>query len=354
MDLEHRSRPEYLGAVHLFRGLLRLALICVLFYAGAGCIRRRIRVPSPPDSRIVFQAMVEDSDALSEGYPLGFVDEQAKSTQMYILSFDLHMVPLLPVQTSDGMLTLAVSCSSAGLRAVTRSGEMVIYPMDADSPFRRAWRVAPVPNTHLVVVVNQDTWRGHRDETYSIRLLDLDTRKEVQVLAVLEPDPNKEPAEVFPSIGTAAMYHTWLTYSRCSELACQLVILDTLTAEESVLLSREDGILATPAFSPDGQWIAYTASDGIYVISADSPGNTSARRVVAMTLSLEWRSLRVGDLKPAPAWSPDGRWLVYHRCIENCMEGHFKLSNFGIFKVNVETGEEIRLFRGGVYPYWRR
>jgi len=108
-----------------------------------------------------------------------------------------------------------------------------------------------------------------------------------------------------------------------------------------------------PAWSPDGQWIAFTGVDGIYLVKADG---TDKRRVV------EYQSPEGGgrppfeeDWPPLPSWSPDGNWLVYHKCTlepglrTNCNARE----DYAIFKVNIETGEEIKILDGGLNPYWR-
>lgn len=51
-----------------------------------------------------------------------------------------------------------------------------------------------------------------------------------------------------------------------------------------------------PTWSPDGQWIAFTAPEGIGMVR---PDGSDRRTLVALPDARE------------PAWSPDGRWLVF-------------------------------------------
>ncbi|MBN2550911.1 MAG: PD40 domain-containing protein [Anaerolineales bacterium] len=101
-----------------------------------------------------------------------------------------------------------------------------------------------------------------------------------------------------------------------------------------------------PSWSPDGAQVAYLQGDGIYIINADG---TQARRLVRHTfvdLSLRW----FGVLSPLPRWSPDGKWLVYHRCEkDSCM-----INDNTIYKVDVLTGTEVKIIDGGAFPDWRR
>jgi Tol biopolymer transport system component len=50
-----------------------------------------------------------------------------------------------------------------------------------------------------------------------------------------------------------------------------------------------------------------------------------------------------------PEWSPDSKWLVYHRCVGRTSP----ISNCTIYKVNIETGIEVKLAEGGMFPSWR-
>jgi len=59
-----------------------------------------------------------------------------------------------------------------------------------------------------------------------------------------------------------------------------------------------EGRSSSPAWSPDGQWIAFRAGEGLYRKRADFSGEAE--------LILE------GELASYPsAWSPDGNWLAY-------------------------------------------
>jgi Tol biopolymer transport system component len=63
-----------------------------------------------------------------------------------------------------------------------------------------------------------------------------------------------------------------------------------------VAITRDGGVNAYPAFSPDGRWLAYQSAKrgGIWLV----PATGGAPR-------------RVSDTGEFPAWSPDGRTLVF-------------------------------------------
>jgi WD40 repeat protein len=84
---------------------------------------------------------------------------------------------------------------------------------------------------------------------------------------------------------------------------------------------------AYPAWSRDGEWLAYIAIDGIWIVRKDG---SDQRRI--------WTG--AGRLVSPPSWSPDGEWIVFD-------------DQGTIYKVNIETGEAISIFDGGVNPIWR-
>ena len=95
-------------------------------------------------------------------------------------------------------------------------------------------------------------------------------------------------------------------------------------------VTRELGLDAFPVWSPDGQTIAFTQDDGIYVMNADGSGQ---RRLVHIP--------EHGPSRLGPAWSPDGRKLAYRR-----KRGEYK----DIHVVNADGSGQQRLTQRGVHP----
>ncbi len=135
--------------------------------------------------------------------------------------------------------------------------------------------------------------------------------------------------------GWLAVSHVFMKQRR--RAAADIVVIDPTSNVTQVV-----GHGLAPAWSRDGEWVAYTALDGIYVVRKDG---TQTRKVVKLDASshhdaeLDWS----GDI-PTPSWSPDGKWLIYHR--EN-------FTDSVIYKVNVGSGAETEIFRGGAYPDWK-
>jgi len=118
--------------------------------------------------------------------------------------------------------------------------------------------------------------------------------------------------------------------------------LDLVTRET---ISIGEGI--NPRWSPDGSKVAYLQLDGIYVMLADG---TQPRRIITHDFLDDPNLGSFSIITPEPNWSPDGEWLIYHLWI------HRSPGNNGadIFKLNIASGEEIKVADDGLYPYWRK
>lgn len=134
-----------------------------------------------------------------------------------------------------------------------------------------------------------------------------------------------------------------------------LILREIETGEERVI---GEGDL--PVWSRDGQWLAYTGPDGIYIVQ-NSPGAEPSRLVALEILHPELgRRVYTEDradlyYPPIASWSPDGQWLVYHVYSTTSVDPNAKYAaqHYSIFKVNVNTGETTKLLDGGYYPFWR-
>ena len=110
-----------------------------------------------------------------------------------------------------------------------------------------------------------------------------------------------------------------------------------------VELAAESPENYAPAWSPDGQWIAYqsrlgSANSEIWVMDRNGE---NARRLTQSP---------GGSWSRAPYWSPDGRWLAF---VSN-REGGIEAEHGEVFVVSVETGavEQVTRTGGRVYN-WR-
>jgi hypothetical protein len=121
---------------------------------------------------------------------------------------------------------------------------------------------------------------------------------------------------------------------------------------------RTIGIGDYPAWSRDSQWLAYVGTDGLYV--SNVIGDSKSRRIILYPNPYPYHdnspTYEGGDysrIPPEISWSPDGKWLVYHRWTGTDSDTGVDPAYNAIYKLNVETREEIKVIDGGMYPYWR-
>jgi hypothetical protein len=114
---------------------------------------------------------------------------------------------------------------------------------------------------------------------------------------------------------------------------------------------RDIGEGVNAEFSPDNSWVAYTGFDGIYVMKSDG---TEKKRLVpynSRDLTREINDFEI--MPPAPRWSPNGEWLIYHKCMNKPVSNCKQTSDFSVFKVHVSSGDETKIFDEGLNPYWK-
>ena len=94
--------------------------------------------------------------------------------------------------------------------------------------------------------------------------------------------------------------------------------------------------LLTPAWSPDGKWIAFSQGAQLHKMPFDgSRFDTTA----IVQLTFEGRNF-------FPAWSPDGKWIAYNESI--CDD----IKSCGIWITNLESGTHELIGTYGNYPSW--
>jgi len=108
---------------------------------------------------------------------------------------------------------------------------------------------------------------------------------------------------------------------------------------------------ASPILSPDNRKVAYVWYDGFYLMDSDGSNTKRTIKYLAGEKTGSWISFF--SLPPSPHWSPDGEWLVYHKCNKAVTRSCSPPSEFGIYKFNVLDGKEYKLVDGGLYPYWK-
>jgi Tol biopolymer transport system component len=130
--------------------------------------------------------------------------------------------------------------------------------------------------------------------------------------------PNTDPGELFRITKDGSMYYYVSTEQTEVRVADVDLILDTVTTPLRPVSQRYVGKQRTPAWSPDGKFLAYVASaNGNLVIRSPESGE---EREVAPQLA---NTLRIQE------WRSDGSILVY---------GATAGGRFGYYAVNMQTG----------------
>ncbi len=320
---------------------LRCAFLLAILLLG-GCNRPRAVVDQPlPERDLVYQT----SGSHGTGYQehVGFVNVDG-SGQILLTITTNHISPAEePVWTPDGDQLLFYDRLAHQLVGITKDATLREYAFFASE-------VAPVAQAGRAVLS-----MGYDELRSQIALFDLDGGVVLRTFAI-EDDNHLR-------IGANALAGSQLVFMRWRQpgadpglLIEELVVLDVDSGAERILLRREGRgpniRIESPAVSPDGQWIAYTLVDGLYLIR---PDGSDQHRLLPLDL-IRYDSMGPSwyDWAPAPSWSPDSRWLVYSRCtVPGTQSCDSIAEDYAIFKLNIETQEEVLLVEGGVNPYWR-
>jgi len=293
-----------------------------------------------PDRDIVFQL---DTHYTGGGEDrIGFINADG-SGETYLYTVKVAAV-VEPIWTDDGNLLLFVNPADY-IEGITQEG----FRMRLEGSY---W----VPNISPIHGKEEVLIESSHEDRYVIKRIDLNSGEVLEIYQVCKykiDDPDDTPEGI--SLGTNNLYNQQLLYERWwvsekSVIHAELIVLNTDTNERHILLENRGDeqntpYIMNPAFSLDGQWIAYTANDGIYLIRSDGSEN---HQIVKSEI------VNLGYWPPVASWSPDGQWIVYHRCMLNDKEScRYNVEDSTIFKYNIETGEEIPLVEGGVNPYWR-
>jgi Tol biopolymer transport system component/DNA-binding winged helix-turn-helix (wHTH) protein len=97
-------------------------------------------------------------------------------------------------------------------------------------------------------------------------------------------------------------------------------------------ITTSSGFDGSPAFSPDGKWIAYTS---------DRSGSFEIYLRAASGGALDTPLTSDGAQNVQAAWSPDGKWIAYH-----------SVANGGIWVIPAAGGTPRRITRSGSQPAW--
>jgi WD40-like Beta Propeller Repeat len=281
-----------------------------------------------PQTDIVYQAINKNLGNETSNNLLGFINIDGSEN----LQTKLKFRPYNPVMSKDlGGIFFRVNKSMPN---DLFQAEGTIYFLNENGKYEACDQllysdfIFPIKGTKNILV----------SDMYHIDIVNIDTCKVDKILVEI---PKETPwinfiGSAYPSnSGKSVIFHE--TYR--SPIRDVIYLVDINSGKVTEIL--EGGF--NPSFSPDDQKIAYIGDEdreGLYIANADG---TQAKLIVPFTLYF------YHNLEPYPFWSPDGGTIIYHKCNnEVCKD----LSDFSIYKVEVKSGLEQKIFDGGLYPTW--
>ncbi|MEA3439250.1 MAG: hypothetical protein U9R58_03120 [Chloroflexota bacterium] len=277
-----------------------------------------------PDGDIVYMTF---SDGIDE---LGFVNPDGSDNQ--IIEIDEKFAK--PVWSNDGKILYGLSGSA---QAGAYGGHPAYWDLE-----RGYYRIC----TGRIPFYYQIQGSDNADNPYEVIIMrvreiivmDLDKCEQVQTLVDYSAYPNYE-IEGFSYSSSRQELVYGLVVNPYKNPKYKIMLLDIKTGEKKQLA---EGI--NPSWSLDGTKIAYLGLDGLYVIlsNGEEPRQLSYRQPTDL-FRYRWG--------PLPRWSPDGEWLVYHRCIKE--QEYCLLEYEWIYKIRTSDGAEECIAAGGKYPSWR-
>jgi Tol biopolymer transport system component len=276
-----------------------------------------------PDTEIIYQSGNREEMAI------GFINSDGSNKT----SISTNKIISHPLWTDDGKHILFIE-PPGGIINVNYPGRPSIWVEGDGIKTCKNYRWRNVKN---IFDISHETNQAIIIINNQIILVDVFRCKELETLFVadntvlgvsISSDGNKL---LYSSVDNSAEMKQYRIYS-----------LDIGTKKEEFLT---EGI--NPMWSSDEEKIVYTMMDGIYIIGSDG---LNQKKVTSYNAT--WREIHFEKAPPAPVWSPDDGWIIYHKCPlvgEDCMIA----SDFSIYRFNVSSRKEEILTDGGAYPYWR-
>lgn len=315
------------------KGILILVSIFFLIQLACSSSARDTLTLTLPDRDILFQANNGDDNALgfinADGSAAVLLNTGEIAMTQPVWSQDKAQIYYHTVTRAPGMQKIGYG--PIGMLATEKPGTQ-----NCNVDRTNAWVVYPIESTGAVIYTND------------VQIIELDYSRcrQERVLVDYHDNPNVG----IPSF-TVSDDRSTLLYEKMDEssgvLVSTLISLDLEkeTSTELLFDAVENDIITdgvSYTLSPDNQMIAIVRSDGIFVMNRDG---SDIRHILKETLFESYSDFPT----PIADWSPDGKWLVYHK-LES--DSYFRGSDFSIYKLNVVTGEEVKLYDGGMYPYW--
>jgi hypothetical protein len=330
---------------------LIVQVLLVLSFSLVGCTLSSPSTEQFPERDIVFQTATLWAGRADSR--LGFINSDGSDLTYFQIDFKISPdvgrqavgSPIYPVITADNstlIFRMVGMSGHPGSLALMHSGQpAIICPIEMGI-------TRPSLTSDQKQIVTDLVNPGGRLSLYDLRVCESAAENSVDEIFDI-------PIERYPTYGALSPSKNRLVFQAIADDSSVekpkypgIYVRDLDTGKETLI-----GSGLAPAWSPDGEWIAFRGLDGIYMVRPNGEG---------MQLLVEYASPEEGrsheEWPPLPVWSPDGEWLAYHKCIldpgpkVDCSEPSDGI-NFSIFVVNVDTGHEKKVIDGGLNPYWR-
>jgi WD40 repeat protein len=303
--------------------LIPLSVLLLLFLSG--CWSTPHQTLDVPDTDIIYQAI--DRSEPGEEYinAIGFVNSDGTNNTV----IQTRVRAQQPTVSEDGKLIFFREPDQWPFEISPNLGKIGIWNVENGEIkycSEKLWSrsiVYPLKGTRDFLILLSGT------TGYIVNPQDCEIVKEILKV------PDNADQEIYFRSPSPSWQGTHIIYAES-----KIKILDIKTGE--VKLIKESG--SNPTFSPDGKQIAFIKQDGIFVRNVES---AASKQVAVLSI---W--IGGSEFKPIPFWSPDGEWILYHKCEREEWDCN-KREQFSIYKVNVRTLEEVKIVDGGLYPVWR-
>ncbi len=329
---------------HILNFLMTLSQVYILLNLN-GCRQSPVLDAPLPDLPIVFQ----QDDFYTLEPKLGFINEDGQNLSFRTVNTEVFPSIYSPVWINKNNSLAFRNIDRDILNTISEAGSLKGF----GEIHQFSGVLSPIENSSDVMVLCSD---GNAVKIQRINLLN---PKDTKIYLSI-PRGNFKLM-----IGTHAISKNNLVYLHdivldtiTEDIISEIVLLNVETQESQILVSEKGNYYKTgffaPSISPNGKWVVYTASDGLYLINLKK---NQSHRIVKAKFNYRfaegdtWVNWR--NLPPIPSWSPDSKWIVYHRCMLPLPTPCKNVADFNIYKVNIETGEEVLLVEGGLNPYWR-